>query len=66
MTIFHFGNKMTKNLIALFLLVMRVKKAQFKKNVEHASAEAKLAKKYCNPLSIFAQKQDYIFYLGVG
>ena len=65
-TIFHFGNKMTKNLIALFLLVMRVKSAQFKKNVEHASAEAKLAKKYCNPLSIFAQKQDQIFYLGVG
>ena len=54
---------MTKNLIALFLLVMRFK---FKKNVEHASAEAKLAKKYCNPLSIFAQKQDHIFYLGVG
>ena len=40
---------MTKNLIALFLLVMRVKSAQFEKNVEHASAEAKLAKKYCNP-----------------
>ena len=57
---------MMKNLIVLFLLVMSVKKAQFNKNVEHASAEAKLAKKYCNPLSIFAQKQDHIFYLGVG
>ena len=49
-----------------FFFVMRFKSAQFKKNVEHASAEAKLAKKYCNPLSIFAQKQDHIFYLGVG
>ena len=48
-TISHFGNMMMKNLIVLFLLVMRVKSAQFNKNVEHASAEAKLAKKYCNP-----------------
>ena len=35
---------MTKNLIALFLLVMRVKSAQFNKNVEHASAEVILIK----------------------
>ena len=47
-TISHFGNMMMKNLIVLFLLVMRVKSAQFNKNVEHASAEVKLVKMYFN------------------